>query len=54
MSKCIKSGGPTEELKRDICDAEAEVQVEDHKSDGEHCMSECKGCGGAHLKCNCS
>ena len=32
MSKCIKCGGPTEVFKCDICDAEAEVHVEDHSS----------------------
>jgi len=54
MSKCIKCSGPTEGFKYDICDAEAEVHVENHKIDGKHCMPECKGCGEAQMKCTCS
>ncbi len=54
MSKCIKCGGPTEGFKCDICGAESEVHVEDHKCGGEHCMPKCKGCGEAQVKCTCS
>jgi hypothetical protein len=54
MSKCIKCGGPTEGFKCDICGAEAEVHVEDHKCGGEHCMPKCIGCGEAQVKCTCS
>ena len=54
MSKCIKCGGPTEGFNCDICGAESEVHIEDHKCGGEHCMPKCKDCGEAQVKCTCS